>query len=180
MLILCSPRWLLKQEVPKIVKSINRQLREKSIKTKVRIVDIFCGLLVLWSLLYKCLICLQVGAFSVLRELVVVLPDCLADHIGSLIPGIEKALNVSEILSSWRWIILCKYLSGSGVLILFISDIVWNSGQIFNIKFENWSPNLYSISFGFPFPFCFPSIHQGKLLQLSYNFHPVFHPWIGQ
>ncbi|KAG5541203.1 hypothetical protein RHGRI_021154 [Rhododendron griersonianum] len=33
-----------------------------------------------------------VGAFSVLKELVVVLPDCLADHIGSLIPGIEKAL----------------------------------------------------------------------------------------
>ncbi|KAA3478064.1 cullin-associated NEDD8-dissociated protein 1-like [Gossypium australe] len=63
-----NPRWLLKQEVPKIVKSINRQLREKSIKTKV-------------------------GAFSVLKELVVVLPDCLADHIGTLIPGIEKALN---------------------------------------------------------------------------------------
>uniref|UniRef100_A0A5B7AZF6 Cullin-associated NEDD8-dissociated protein 1 n=1 Tax=Davidia involucrata TaxID=16924 RepID=A0A5B7AZF6_DAVIN len=62
-----SPRWLLKQEVTKVVKSINRQLREKSIKTKV-------------------------GAFSVLKELVVVLPDCLADHIGSLIPGIEKAL----------------------------------------------------------------------------------------
>ncbi|KAM7478698.1 hypothetical protein LguiA_026911 [Lonicera macranthoides] len=61
------PRWLLKQEVPKVVKSINKQLREKSIKTKV-------------------------GAFSVLKELVVVLPDCLADHIGSLIPGIEKAL----------------------------------------------------------------------------------------
>ncbi|KAG5024111.1 hypothetical protein JHK85_020453 [Glycine max] len=35
----------------------------------------------------------QVGAFSVLKELVVVLPNCLADHIGSLIPGIEKALN---------------------------------------------------------------------------------------
>lgn len=39
---------------------------------------------------------LQVGAFSVLKELVVVLPDCLADHIGTLIPGIEKALNVSD------------------------------------------------------------------------------------
>ncbi|XP_074330491.1 cullin-associated NEDD8-dissociated protein 1 [Apium graveolens] len=62
-----SPKWLLKQEVSKVVKSINRQLREKSVKTKV-------------------------GAFSVLKELVVVLPDCLADHIGSLIPGIEKAL----------------------------------------------------------------------------------------
>ncbi|PSS19007.1 Cullin-associated NEDD8-dissociated protein [Actinidia chinensis var. chinensis] len=62
-----SPRWLLKQEVPKIVRSITKQLREKSIKTKV-------------------------GAFSVLKELVVVLPDCVADHIGSLIPGIEKAL----------------------------------------------------------------------------------------
>ncbi|XLR30214.1 hypothetical protein S83_058114 [Arachis hypogaea] len=63
-----SPRWLLKQEVSKIVKSINRQLRRKSIKTKV-------------------------GAFSILKELVVVLPDCLVDHIGSLIPGIEKVLN---------------------------------------------------------------------------------------
>ncbi|XP_078432582.1 cullin-associated and neddylation dissociated [Wolffia australiana] len=63
-----SPRWLLKQEVPKIVKSLNRQLKEKSIKTKI-------------------------GAFSVLKELVVVLPDCLADHIGSLVSGIEKALT---------------------------------------------------------------------------------------
>ncbi|KAK2661463.1 hypothetical protein Ddye_000037 [Dipteronia dyeriana] len=72
-----SPRWLLKQEVPKIVKSINRQLREKSIKTKV-------------------------GAFSVLRELVVVLPDCLADHIGSLIPGIEKALNDKSSTSNLK------------------------------------------------------------------------------
>lgn len=34
----CSPRWLLKQEVSKIVKSINRQLREKSIKTKVVVI----------------------------------------------------------------------------------------------------------------------------------------------
>ncbi|GLT90694.1 hypothetical protein SLE2022_086150 [Rubroshorea leprosula] len=72
-----SPRWLLKQEVPKIVKSINRQLREKSIKTKV-------------------------GAFSVLKELVVVLPDCLADHIGSLIPGIEKALNEKSSTSNLK------------------------------------------------------------------------------
>ncbi|OMO65586.1 Armadillo-like helical [Corchorus olitorius] len=71
------PRWLLKQEVPKIVKSINRQLREKSIKTKV-------------------------GAFSVLKELVVVLPDCLADHIGTLIPGIEKALNDKSSTSNLK------------------------------------------------------------------------------
>ena len=42
---------------------------------------------------------LQVGAFSVLKELVVVLPDCLAEHIGSLIPGFEKALCVSFIYS---------------------------------------------------------------------------------
>ncbi|KAL2477649.1 Cullin-associated NEDD8-dissociated protein 1 [Forsythia ovata] len=62
-----SPRYLLKQDVSKIVRSVNKQLREKSVKTKV-------------------------GAFSVLKELVIVLPDCLADHIGSLTPGIEKAL----------------------------------------------------------------------------------------
>ncbi|KAK6159683.1 hypothetical protein DH2020_003064 [Rehmannia glutinosa] len=36
-----------------------------------------------------CSIC---WGFSVLKELVIVLPDCLADHIGSLTPGIEKAL----------------------------------------------------------------------------------------
>ena len=38
---------------------------------------------------------MQVGAFSVLKELVIVLPDSLSDHMGSLVPGIEKALNVS-------------------------------------------------------------------------------------
>ncbi|XP_038681962.1 cullin-associated NEDD8-dissociated protein 1-like isoform X2 [Tripterygium wilfordii] len=72
-----SPRWLLKQEVPKVVKSINRQLREKSVKTKV-------------------------GAFSILKELVVVLPDCLADHMGSLIPGIEKSLNDKSSTSNLK------------------------------------------------------------------------------
>ena len=46
----------------------------------------------------------QVGAFSVLKELVVVLPDCLADHFGSLVPGIEKALNVSGFY------FLCSFL----------------------------------------------------------------------
>ncbi|KAK4792080.1 hypothetical protein SAY86_022515 [Trapa natans] len=72
-----SPKWLLKQEVPKIVRSINRQLREKSIKTKV-------------------------GAFTVLKELVGVLPDCLADHIGALIPGIEKALSDKSATSNLK------------------------------------------------------------------------------
>jgi hypothetical protein len=47
----------------------------------------------------------QVGAFSVLKELVIVLPDSLSDHVGSLVPGIERALNVSAgrsmELSSW-------------------------------------------------------------------------------
>ncbi|OIW13592.1 hypothetical protein TanjilG_07934 [Lupinus angustifolius] len=44
----------------------------------------------------------NVGAFSVLKELVVVLPDCLADHIGSLIPGIEKALNDKSSTSNLK------------------------------------------------------------------------------
>lgn len=63
-----GPLQMLEQEVPKLVKSLNKQLREKAIKTKV-------------------------GAFSVLKELVTVLPNCLADHMASLVPGIEKALN---------------------------------------------------------------------------------------
>ncbi|XP_074579809.1 cullin-associated NEDD8-dissociated protein 1 [Curcuma longa] len=72
-----GPRWLLNQEVPKIVKSINRQLREKSIKTKV-------------------------GAFSVLKELVLVLPNCLAEHISSLVSGIEKALTDKSSTSNLK------------------------------------------------------------------------------
>ncbi|PWZ05775.1 Cullin-associated NEDD8-dissociated protein 1 [Zea mays] len=63
-----KPSLVAEARGPKVVKSINRQLHEKSIKTKV-------------------------GTFSVLKELVVVLPGCLADHFGSLVPGIEKALN---------------------------------------------------------------------------------------
>lgn len=38
---------------------------------------------------------MQFGAFSVLKELAIVLPDSVADHIGSLVPSIEKALCVS-------------------------------------------------------------------------------------
>ncbi|XP_024525263.1 cullin-associated NEDD8-dissociated protein 1 isoform X2 [Selaginella moellendorffii] len=63
-----SPLYMLQQEVPKVVRTLNRQLREKSVKTRV-------------------------GAFSVLKELVVVLPNCLSDHMASLLPGVEKALN---------------------------------------------------------------------------------------
>ncbi len=39
---------------------------------------------------------LHVGAFSVLKELMIVLPNSLSGHMGSLVPGIEKALNVSD------------------------------------------------------------------------------------
>lgn len=31
-----------------------------------------------------------------LKELVIVLPNSLSEHMGSLVPGIEKALNVSD------------------------------------------------------------------------------------
>ncbi|KAL5982815.1 Cullin-associated NEDD8-dissociated protein 1 [Asimina triloba] len=89
-----NPLWLLKQEVPKIVKSINRQLREKSIKTKV-------------------------GAFSVLKELVVVLPDCLADQIGSLISGIEKALNLSWALVSYKLVLTVRPIAKA----VFVFDV---------------------------------------------------------
>lgn len=50
-LVKCSPRWLLNQEVPKIVKSVNRQLREKSVKTKVGFLPTsFLGSVIFWCL----------------------------------------------------------------------------------------------------------------------------------
>lgn len=39
------------------------------------------------------LVYLQVGAFSVLKELAIVLPHSVADHVGSPIPRIKKALR---------------------------------------------------------------------------------------
>jgi hypothetical protein len=62
-----------------------------------------------------CVVLGQVGAFSVLKELVIVLPDSLSDHVGSLVPGIERALNVSAghsmDLSSWlTWETIWQYV----------------------------------------------------------------------
>ncbi|CAI7847651.1 unnamed protein product, partial [Closterium sp. NIES-53] len=63
-----SPLAVLREEMPRIVRSLNRQLKEKSLKTRV-------------------------GVFSVLKELVHVLPSCLRELIALLIPGIQKALS---------------------------------------------------------------------------------------
>ena len=62
----CSAKWLLKQEVSKIVKSINRQLREKSVKTKVRKCEFFFSAWFLFGILktpYRfvgwCILCFE-------------------------------------------------------------------------------------------------------------------------
>ncbi|XP_074331362.1 cullin-associated NEDD8-dissociated protein 1-like isoform X4 [Apium graveolens] len=62
-----SPICLLKQEVPKIVKLVQRQLRGISVNTKV-------------------------AALSLLKELAVVLPECMADNFKILLPEIQNAL----------------------------------------------------------------------------------------
>ena len=113
--------------------NLDKQLREKSLKTKVKPIfllfisrcgDIFLEHLELSHLsLLQCIYCsgraelkqelccsnvighdstnhdsaylvwvctLQVGAFSVLKELAIVLPKSLSEHMGSLVPGIER------------------------------------------------------------------------------------------
>jgi len=55
-------------EVPRLVKAISKQLKEKAIKTRV-------------------------AAFSCMRQLVVSLPGCLAEHAALLVPGVERALK---------------------------------------------------------------------------------------
>ncbi|CAN6228160.1 unnamed protein product [Urochloa humidicola] len=44
----------------------------------------------------------RLGTFSVLKELVIVLPDRLADNFGSVIPRIEKALNDKSSTSNLK------------------------------------------------------------------------------
>lgn len=55
--------------MPKIVGGITKQLKEKSVKTRS-------------------------GAFSLLKELVTVLPGSLNGHVAALIPGIQYSLGV--------------------------------------------------------------------------------------
>lgn len=104
---------------------------------------------------------MQVGAFSVLKELVVVLPNCLADHIGSLIPGIEKALNVSNIRKIFFLSLVTQFL-----LLLFILSLFCFSGQIIHLKFEDRSPDIYTIGIIFAFSGCFPSLYQGNKIRI--------------
>ncbi|KAL8134980.1 hypothetical protein AgCh_009848 [Apium graveolens] len=72
-----SPRFLLIQEVPNVIKSVNMQLQEKSVNAKF-------------------------GAFSVPKELAIVLPDSVADHIEYLIPNIVKALCNKSFTSNLK------------------------------------------------------------------------------
>ena len=59
---------LLQGQVPDIVKAVHKQLKEKSVKTRQ-------------------------GCFSLLTELVLVLPGALKDHLPMLVPGIQYALG---------------------------------------------------------------------------------------
>lgn len=72
-----SPRSLLTRDVGAVTRSLARQLKEKSLKTRS-------------------------GAFLVLKELVVVLGSTMADQIPSLMPGILAALNDKSTNSSLK------------------------------------------------------------------------------
>ncbi|KAF4529720.1 hypothetical protein B566_EDAN015349 [Ephemera danica] len=72
-----GPICMLQQQVPMIVRAVHRQMREKSIKTR-----------------QDCLI--------LLRELVVVLPGALAQHVPALIPGILYSLGEKNTSSNMK------------------------------------------------------------------------------
>lgn len=63
-----SPVVQLQNQIPNIVKSIHKQLKEKSIKNRQ-------------------------GCFALLTELVHVLPGALNSHISALVPGIQFSLG---------------------------------------------------------------------------------------
>ncbi|XP_054243610.1 cullin-associated NEDD8-dissociated protein 1-like isoform X1 [Indicator indicator] len=71
------PLRMLQDQVPKIVKALHKQLREKSIKSRQ-------------------------GCFSLLTELANVLPGCLAEHLPVLIPGIVFSLADKSSSSNMR------------------------------------------------------------------------------
>lgn len=72
-----GPISLLQQQVPIIVKAVHRQMKEKSIKTRQ-------------------------DCFSLLKELVLVLPGALTNHIPALIPGIQYSLGDKNSSSNMK------------------------------------------------------------------------------
>ncbi|GAM20698.1 hypothetical protein SAMD00019534_038730 [Acytostelium subglobosum LB1] len=59
---------VLKSQTPKIVSSLKKSLVDKSIR-------------------------IRVGAFCLLKELIIIVPGCLAQHVQALVPGITNSLN---------------------------------------------------------------------------------------
>jgi len=72
-----SPLHLLQNQVPNIIKTLHKQLKEKSVKTRQ-------------------------GSFSLLLELINVLPGCLNDHLEILVPGILYSLNDKNSTSNMK------------------------------------------------------------------------------
>lgn len=72
-----GPISLLQQQVPLIVKAVHRQMKEKSIKTRQ-------------------------DCFSLLKELVLVLPGALTNHIPALISGIQYSLGDKNSSSNMK------------------------------------------------------------------------------
>ncbi|XP_065344068.1 cullin-associated NEDD8-dissociated protein 1 isoform X2 [Cloeon dipterum] len=72
-----GPVIMLQNQVPTIVKAVHKQMREKSIKTR-----------------QDCL--------TLLREMVIVLPGCLASHIPALVPGILYSLGDKNSSSNMK------------------------------------------------------------------------------
>ena len=72
-----GPVSMLQTQVPDIIKAIHKQLKEKSVKTRQ-------------------------GCFSLLTELVIVLPGALTDHLQALVPGIQYSLGDKNSSSNMK------------------------------------------------------------------------------
>ena len=66
---------MLAAQIPDVVRAVHRQLREKSVKTRQ-------------------------GCFSLLTELVLVLPGALGVHLSSLMPGVQYSLGYVTQMSN--------------------------------------------------------------------------------
>jgi hypothetical protein len=104
----------------------------------------------------------QVGAFSVLKELVIVLPDSLSDHVGSLVPGIEKALNVSAAYGREHWSCLTYESIWQSAYV-----VVLVTGQDIKFQPEDRGFDIHSTCNGIPLISSVSSTHKGLFSGFS-------------
>ncbi|KAK2153233.1 hypothetical protein NP493_2344g00005 [Ridgeia piscesae] len=109
-----GPVAMLQSQIAALVKTVHKQLREKSIKTRQ-------------------------GCFCLLNELVQVLPGALTNHISAIIPGIQFSLGQSYTFTSQSYNFTSKSYNFTSQSYNFTSQSYNFTSQSYNFTSQSYT-----------------------------------------